>query len=252
VIVVGVVVALALAMLGAERAWPRRRWPHVPTWWARALAINGAQIALVFVAGATWERWLRGPHLLALARHGRGPEIALGYAVNVMWMYWAHRARHRFAVLWRWLHQLHHSPARIEVLTAYYKHPLEITSESIATSVLLYAVLGVSPEAALVITTTSGVLGLFYHWNVATPRWLGYLVQRPESHCIHHEHGVHAFNYSELPIIDIVFGTFRNPLRFVGQCGLGADREQRFAALLLGEDVVTMARRPPDPGAPRA
>ena len=29
-----------------------------------------------------------------------------------------------------------------------------------------------------------------------------------------HEHGVHAFNYSELPIIDIVFGTFRNPLRF--------------------------------------
>lgn len=237
-IVVAVMVAIALAMIGLERVRPGRRWPAVPTWWARALAINGAQIALVFVAGATWERWLRGPHLFALAAHGRGAEIAIGYLANVVWMYWAHRARHRFTLLWRWMHQLHHSPARIEILTAYYKHPLEITSESIATSVLLYVVLGVSPEAAFVITTTSGVLGLFYHWNVATPRWLGYVVQRPESHCIHHQHGVHAYNYSELPLVDIVFGTFRNPPRFVGQCGLGAGCEQQFAALLLGHDVT--------------
>jgi sterol desaturase/sphingolipid hydroxylase (fatty acid hydroxylase superfamily) len=238
VIVVAVVVAIALAMIGLERARPRRRWPHVPTWWARALAINAAQIGLVFVAGATWEDWLRGPRLLALAAHGRAAEIAAGYAASVMWMYWAHRARHRWDVLWRWLHQLHHSPARIEILTAYYKHPLEITSESIATAVLLYPVLGTSPEAALVITTISGVLGLFYHWNIATPRWLGYLVQRPESHCIHHELDVHAYNYSELPIVDIVFGTFRNPRGFVGQCGLGGDREQQFAELLLGRDVT--------------
>lgn len=97
---------------------------------------------------------------------------------------------------------------------------------------------GARPEAALVITTTSGVLGLFYHWNIATPHWLGYVVQRPESHCIHHQQDVHAYNYSELPLIDIVFGTFQNPRRFVGQCGLGAGREQRFAALLLGHDVT--------------
>jgi len=139
--------------------------------------------------------------------------------------------------------QLRHSPARIEILTAFYKHPLEITSESIASSVLLYVVLGVSPEAALVITTTSGALGLFYHWNVATPPWLGYLVQRPERHCIHHELDVHAYNYSELPLIDILFGTFRNPLRFVGQCGLGAGREQRFAQLLFGSDVTKPGER---------
>jgi sterol desaturase/sphingolipid hydroxylase (fatty acid hydroxylase superfamily) len=238
VTVVAIVVAIALAMIGLERVRPARRWPAVPTWWARALAINGAQIALVFVAGATWERWLRGPRLVALDAHGRGLEIAIGYTASVVWMYWAHRARHASGLLWRWLHQLHHSPARIEILTAYYKHPLEITGESIATSVLLYVVLGVSPEAALVITTISGVLGLFYHWNVATPRWLGYVVQRPESHCIHHQHGVHAYNYSELPLVDLVFGTFRNPPRFVGQCGLGADREQQFAALLLGRDVT--------------
>ena len=124
-------------------------------------------------------------------------------------------------MLWRWLHALHHSPARIEVVTAFYKHPLEIVVESIASSALLYLVLGISREAAFVITNISGVLGLFYHWNVATPRWLGYIVQRPESHCVHHERDVHAFNYSELPIVDMTFGTFRNPPTFTGECGFG-------------------------------
>jgi hypothetical protein len=72
-----VVVAIALAMIVLERVRPGRRWPTVPTWWARALLINGIQIALVFVAGATCERWLRGPHLFALAAHGHGAQIAL-------------------------------------------------------------------------------------------------------------------------------------------------------------------------------
>jgi hypothetical protein len=49
---------------------------------------------------------------------------------------------------------------------------------------------------------------------------------------------VHAYNYSELPIIDLAFGTFRNPPRFEGRCGFGADREQRLGALLAGRDVA--------------
>ncbi len=89
----------------------------------------------------------------------------------------------------------------------------------------------------LVISVVSGSLGLFYHWNVTTPRWLGYIVQRPESHCVHHEQGVHAYNYSELPLLDMIFGTFRNPPTFSGVCGFEAGREGRFVALLLGRDV---------------
>jgi sterol desaturase/sphingolipid hydroxylase (fatty acid hydroxylase superfamily) len=232
------VVAVALAMLAIERVWPGRRWPPVRTWWARALAINGAQVALVFVAGATWERWLRGTSVFDVAQLGRPAELAIGYGVYVLWLYWAHRARHHISLLWRWLHQLHHSPARIEILTAFYKHPLEIAAESVLAALLLYVVLGVSPGAAFALTTFSGVLGLFYHWNIATPRWLGYLVQRPESHCVHHAQGVHAFNYSELPIVDIIFGTFRNPARFDASCGLGDDRERRFGEMLAGRDVL--------------
>ncbi len=47
--------------------------------------------------------------------------------------------------------------------------------------------------------------------NIRTPQWLGYIVQRPESHSVHHGRGVHHYNYSDLPLFDILFGTFRNP-----------------------------------------
>jgi sterol desaturase/sphingolipid hydroxylase (fatty acid hydroxylase superfamily) len=232
-----IVVAIALAMLVIEQLRPARPWPRVATWWPRALAINGIQIAMVFVAGATWEKWLHGPHVLSLSVLPRGGELAIGYLAYVMWLYWAHRARHHFTPLWRWLHQLHHSPARIEILTAFYKHPLEIVLESVLGAAILYVLLGISRETAFILTNISGVLGLFYHWNIATPRWLGYIVQRPESHCVHHELGVHAFNYSELPIVDMMFGTFRNPATFTGECGLGEDRERKLAQLLVGTDL---------------
>jgi sterol desaturase/sphingolipid hydroxylase (fatty acid hydroxylase superfamily) len=78
---------------------------------------------------------------------------------------------------------------------------------------------------------------LFYHWNIKTPRWVGYLIQRPESHCIHHQFGLHAFNYSDLPIWDILFGTFKNPTHFEGKCGLGEENELKVKEMLLGVDV---------------
>jgi sterol desaturase/sphingolipid hydroxylase (fatty acid hydroxylase superfamily) len=236
-VTVAIIIAVAALLVVVEYARPGRRWPKVAGWWPRALALNACQVGAVFLAGATWERWLHGPHLFALSRLPLVPQLAVAYAVNVLWLYWFHRARHRIGPLWRWLHQVHHSPQRIEILTAFYKHPLEIVVESVLASVVFYGVLGASPLAAFIASTTSGVLGLFYHWNISTPRWLGYVVQRPESHCVHHERGVHAFNYSELPIVDLVFGTLRNPPRFEGACGFEPGREQRVTALLLGRDV---------------
>ena len=75
--------------------------------------------------------------------------------------------------------------------------------------------------------------GMFQH----SPQWLGYLIQRPESHCVHHRLGLHYYNYSDLPIYDMLFGTFRNPRAFRGECGFenGADRE--LGAMLAFADV---------------
>ncbi|WP_425995506.1 hypothetical protein [Caulobacter sp. DWR1-3-2b1] len=38
---------------------------------------------------------------------------------------------------------------------------------------------------------------------------------RPEMHAVHHERDVDAFNYCDLPVIDAIFGAYRNP-RTVG------------------------------------
>jgi len=78
---------------------------------------------------------------------------------------------------------------------------------------------------------------------VSTPRWLGFLVQRPESHCIHHQEGVHSFNYADLPLWDMLFGTFRNPVRFAARCGFGPQGELRLGTMLRGVDLSRVADR---------
>lgn len=66
--------------------------------------------------------------------------------------------------------------------------------------------------------------------------WLGFIVERPESHRIHHQEGVHAYNYADLPLWDMLFGTFRNPRHWDARCGFGSN-ELRLAEMLAGVDV---------------
>src|SRR5262249_39822873 len=148
--------------------------------------------------------------------------------------YWWHRWRHEVDFLWRWLHQVHHSPQRIEIITSFYKHPLEILVNSVLSSAILYLGLGLGPEAATLAITLTGVAELIYHWTVPTPYWLGFIVQRPESHRVHHQEGVHHYNFADLPLWDWMFGTLRNPRRWDGRCGFGPDGEHRLLTMLRG------------------
>ncbi|HEX6160187.1 MAG TPA: sterol desaturase family protein, partial [Thermoanaerobaculia bacterium] len=139
--------------------------------------------------------------------------------------------------LWRWFHQLHHSPARIEIITSFYKHPVELVANGILSSAIVYWLIGLDVKAATLAVTLTGIAELFYHWNVNTPYWMGFLIQRPESHLIHHQKGLHHFNYGDLPLWDMLFGTFRNPRQWREECGFGDDKEQRLGELLIGRDV---------------
>jgi len=94
----------------------------------------------------------------------------------------------------------------------------------------------------VVVISGEFMLGLIEHTNVKTPRWLGYIVQRPEMHCIHHERGVHAYNYGT-PIWDMLFGTYRNPRTWAGQVGFWDGASKRTFAMLAGRDVATPISR---------
>lgn len=235
--VVLVVLAVAIAMLVVERLFPGRRFPKVPGWPLRAISLNAVQVGIVFVGGATWDRWFPGKSLWDASALGTAGGALLGYVVITFIYYWWHRARHEIPLLWRWVHQVHHSPQRIEIITSFYKHPLEIALNGALSSAILYVLVGVTPAAGALAVLLTGVAELFYHWNVKTPYWLGFIIQRPESHCVHHQHGRHRNNYSDLPLWDMLFGTFENPRAVPAACGFETAREIALGPMLLGRDV---------------
>jgi sterol desaturase/sphingolipid hydroxylase (fatty acid hydroxylase superfamily) len=241
-LIVFIVFLTAMSMIWYEAKRPGRTWPEVKYWWIRAGLLNGLQVGTVYLAGLSWDRWMLKWH------HGTFADLSslwgglLGYLTITFVFYWWHRWRHASDFLWRWFHQMHHSPQRLEIFTAFYKHPFELVADSLICSAILYMCLGLSPESAANAVLLSGLAELFYHWNIKTPYWLGYIFQRPESHCIHHQHGVHAYNYSDLPLWDMFFGTFKNPKSWDAKCGLG-QKEHCFVDMLIGRDVSKKAKK---------
>lgn len=232
-----IVIGAALVMMVVEMRRPGRSWPTVAGWWLRAGLLNGFEVATVFVAGLAWDRWMAQHRPWSADALGVTGGAIVGYLAITFFYYWWHRWRHESDFLWRWVHQVHHSPQRIEIVTSFYKHPFEIVANSLISSAILYLVVGVGPHAGACAVLMTGLAELFYHWNVPTPYWLGHFFQRPESHCIHHQEGVHSYNYADLPLWDMLFGTFRNPRRFEGRCGFGPKAEHRLVDMLCGVDV---------------
>jgi sterol desaturase/sphingolipid hydroxylase (fatty acid hydroxylase superfamily) len=235
---IGIILIVFAGCFLLERAAPGWRLPSVLSWPLRVLLINGVQLAVVLVAGVTWERWLAPWSLLHLSRHlSPLPGGALAYFIATFVFYWWHRLRHEHDFLWRGFHQIHHSPRRLEVITSFYKHPLEMTVNSIIGSVLVYSVLGLSLQGAALYTFFTAIGEFFYHTNVRTPRWIGYVFPRPEMHRIHHQLGRHKNNYGDITWWDMLFGTYENPREWTHTCGFDGDKEERLGAMLAFRDV---------------
>lgn len=231
-----IVVAVAAVMMLAERVCPAWRRADDGAWVVRALALSLLQAAVAFAGVITWDRWFSQASLVDLSGIGSAWGVVLGYLLVTFVYYWWHRARHAVPMLWRYLHRLHHSPSRIEILTSFYKHPLELILNGMLSSALLFFVLGLSPLVVSLTVLVTGLAELAYHWNVRTPRWLGWFFQRPEMHRVHHARGSHTSNFSDLPVWDALFGTLRNPRGDVEVCGF--PEEQKLVRLLAGKPVA--------------
>ena len=227
-----------LAMMAIEVALRNgRRWPDIPWWHAKGLAfflmlmtINAALPSLVPPEFAQH-------HAFQGASLGVVGGALVGYPCVALVTALLHRAYHRYPVLWRLVHQLHHAPQRVDMPGAVLFTPLEVVINVTVSFALTVFVLGLDTVAAAVVGYLAAFYGMFQHLNVRTPRWLGYFIQRPESHCVHHRRGLHAYNYSDFPLWDMVFGTFRNPERFQGDVGFERAESMRIGAMLMGRDV---------------
>jgi sterol desaturase/sphingolipid hydroxylase (fatty acid hydroxylase superfamily) len=237
--------AVGVLFLAAERLFPGRLLPESRGWYRRALILNGAQFAIVVIGGSTWNRSLQGPSLFTI--DGVLPALAQGFVcwlVGTFVFYWWHRARHESDFLWRTLHQIHHSASRIETLTSFYKHPLEIAINSVLSGAIIFVLLGASVEAAGWYSFFAALGEFYYHANLKTPRWTGYFLQRPEHHSIHHQLGVHRYNYGDITWWDRLFGTFREAADFAPRCGFDGESEQRLGCMLLTLDACRSRASP--------
>lgn len=232
-------IAIAVGLIIVERLWPATDLPKVRAWWWRVGFVNLIQLGIIVLAGYSWDRWLARTSLLDLgSRMNVFAGAGIAYFVSTFIYYWWHRFRHHSRFFWRLCHQLHHSPRRIELLTSFYKHPVEIMINSILSALIVYTLFGLTVEGGAVYTFFTAVAEYFYHWNIRTPKKLGYLFQRPESHRIHHQYRYHTKNFADLPLWDLIFGTFQNG-REASQtiCGYDDWKEDRFEDMLAFRDV---------------
>lgn len=230
-------IIIALCLMALERIIPDQRLPHVPGWWMRVVLINLVQLCLVILGGVTWDQWLQRWSLFDLSYLPDFLGAALAYLTITFVFYWWHRWRHDYQILWLLNHQFHHSPQRIETITSFYKHPLEILFNSIIIGAITYTGFGLNLAGGAWVMVITGAAEFFYHMNIATPRWVGYIIQRPESHRVHHQMGKHYNNFSDLPIWDMLFGTFVNPVATTTPCGFKEPREQQCRDILLFKNV---------------
>lgn len=221
-----------------ERIKPGWKLPKVKSWPLRVIIINLVQLGVVTLGGLTWEKYFSAVSFFHMSKF-MGPVVGgiLAYFVATFVFYWWHRLRHESDFFWLHFHQIHHSPQRLEVITSFYKHPLEMITNSIIGSVLVYVVLGLSVEAGAVYTLATALGEFFYHTNVKTPQWIGLFFQRPEMHRIHHEYQRHKNNYGDIVWWDMFFGTYENPKNFEATCGFDDFREQKLGSMLFFQDV---------------
>lgn len=108
---------------------------------------------------------------------------------------------------------------------------------SILCSLLVYTLLGLSLEAGVIYIFCTAVSEFFYHTNVKTPHWIGFIFQRPEMHRIHHLAGRHKNNYGDIVWWDMLSGTYENPKQWDSICGFTPEREEKLVDMLLYKDV---------------
>lgn len=214
-----------------------RRYRAPRRWRIQALAYTVFVFFFTMQVGTWWGEQLSGASLLPGHMLGTAVGGLVGILVYELGHYAYHRLAHRSNLLWRAAHQMHHAPESLDAFGANYVHPLDAVIWTSLPILVFFPLLGLTPGAAAIGVAFITFAAVFQHANISTPRWIGYLIQRPESHAIHHRRGRHRSNYADLPLWDMVFGTFENPARADHEVGFYDGASKRVGAVLLGQDV---------------
>lgn len=227
-----------LVMLAVERVAPARKQPPVRGWaWIGILFLVVSGVIQSVTPLLIPPEWLARHRVFDLSGLGPVWGVMVGYLTLSLASFAWHWAAHHWDPIWRVFHQMHHAPHRVDISGAMVFHPLEQLAFALMGVAVTTLLLGLDPLAAGLTGYVAAFYSLFQHWNVRTPRWLGVFIQRPEAHAAHHERGVHARNYADFPVWDMIFGSYHNPAVFEGEAGFDPPANARYLDMLRFVDV---------------
>jgi sterol desaturase/sphingolipid hydroxylase (fatty acid hydroxylase superfamily) len=215
---------LLLAFVVLVEAWlspkGRPREKRLLAWTVRAVFL-----AITYLIGTALNRYatfLPGPLFnfagasspTGLRMLEMGSLLIVSMLVIDFFQYWAHRAYHRFPLLWKF-HAVHHSPRNLDVLNKF-EHPLEgVVSWFLIALPVNALIVGVDTNQLDILAAFFLVQTHLIHMNAPVHLGpIGHLLVDNRYHFIHHSRDPRHFdtNFAAVfPVFDKVFGTYRKP-----------------------------------------
>jgi sterol desaturase/sphingolipid hydroxylase (fatty acid hydroxylase superfamily) len=232
-----IVISMFFILMIAEELFPGRSLPKIKFWKFKGISAFIIYFFLSSYLPLIWNETVSNYQIFNLSSLGNIWGAILALLIYEFGVYIWHRAMHKNNILWRVFHQMHHSAERVDTYGAFFFSPMDMIGFTILTSLAMVWICGFTTEATTYAIYGATFLAVIQHANIKTPQWMGYIFQRPESHSLHHAKGVHAYNYSDLPLYDIILGTFRNPSEFTKETGFYLGASNKISDMILFKDI---------------
>ncbi len=239
-----IVISIFICLIIAEELFPGRPLPKIKYWKLKGFLSFIIYFYLSSYLPIIWNDYLAKYQLFDMSFLGDFGGAIVALLIYEMGVYVWHRSMHKSHLLWRVFHQMHHSAERVDTYGAFFFSPMDMLGFTFLTSLALVWVGGFTVQATIYAIYGATFLAVIQHANIKTPQWMGYIFQRPESHSVHHAKGIHAFNYSDLPLFDIILGTFNNPKDFANETGFYSGASSRIVDMMLFKDINSIKELP--------
>jgi sterol desaturase/sphingolipid hydroxylase (fatty acid hydroxylase superfamily) len=215
----GVLAAITLFLIGAERVWPastfqRGEWLNNAGAFALTALCQMVLIPLLAVSETGLINQIGGG--LIDLRQWPWSLGALAYLVAMdLGEYLFHRAQHTIPWMWA-MHSLHHSDRALNVASSQRHFWLEPALKSVSIGLVVALAFKVNGEIVAVYFFTS-----FYHLIVHANLRLGFgrfswIWNSPQYHRLHHSREAQHYNTNFaalLPVFDVISGSYQRPRR---------------------------------------
>ncbi|QGY43072.1 fatty acid hydroxylase [Maribellus comscasis] len=232
-----IIIGIYVALMIWEAVFPAVKLPEIKYWKLKGLTSFGVFFYLSSYLPLATDPFLEPFRLVDLTGFGTLGGALVGILLYEFGIFVWHWAMHKYDLLWRTFHQMHHSAERLDTYGAFFFSPMDMIGFTLLGSICFALLIGITPQAITVVLLVTNFFSIFQHANIKTPQWLGYIIQRPESHSIHHGKGIHKYNYSDLPVFDMIFGTFRNPKSYANETGFYSGASNKIWQMLTFKDI---------------